>query len=169
MSTPLYSVNRPRSLNYTSPFEQKVKKRKDEKRETERKGKRNRRGRLRVVEPVLARKSGASCISGLSANQNRGETFRFVNHHAAKISPGTEPQPRRPGLMAGKEQPGRLPVRTFVSAMRCHCSQGFETRVRCSGSGARHQEGSEKCSHHPKVSAYLRVIAYQIDLHTLYR
>jgi len=36
--------------------------------------------------------------------------------YAGAFYTGTEPPPCRSGLMAGKEQPGRLPVRTFVSA-----------------------------------------------------
>lgn len=35
--------------------------------------------------------------------------------YAGAFYTGTEPPPRRPGLMASKEQPGRLLVRTFVS------------------------------------------------------
>ncbi|KYN21405.1 hypothetical protein ALC57_06331 [Trachymyrmex cornetzi] len=114
----------------------------------------------RVVEPVLARKSGVSqyatrqhsfeneriskraldrrrrddpeCTSELFANQKR-----------------TEPPPPLSGLMAGKEQPGRLLVRTFVSRRRGHdemwpstCSQGFEARA-CTNPGPIYRKGSE--------------------------
>ncbi|KYN37277.1 hypothetical protein ALC56_08334 [Trachymyrmex septentrionalis] len=116
--------------------------------------------RLQVVEPVLARKSGVSqyatrqhsfeneriskrvldrrrrddpeCTSELSANQKR-----------------TEPPPPLSSLMAGKEQPGRLLVRTFMSRRRGHdemwpstCSQGFEARA-CANPGPIYREGSE--------------------------
>ncbi|KYQ47433.1 hypothetical protein ALC60_13554, partial [Trachymyrmex zeteki] len=110
-----------------------------------------------VVEPVLARKSGVSqyatrqhsfeneriskraldrrrrddpeCTSELSANQKAFYT-------------GTEPPPPLSSLMAGKEQPGRLLVRTFVSYRRGHaemwpstCSQGFEARAHARSPG----------------------------------
>lgn len=56
--------------------------------------------------------------------------------YAGAFYTGTEPPPPLSGLMAGKEQPGRLLVRTFVSRTRGHakiwpstCSQGFEART----------------------------------------
>lgn len=56
--------------------------------------------------------------------------------YAGAFYTGTEPPPPLSGLMVGKEQPGRLLVRTFVSRTRGHaemwpstCSQGFETRA----------------------------------------
>ncbi|TGZ46722.1 Uncharacterized protein DBV15_10804 [Temnothorax longispinosus] len=78
------------------------------------------------------RRRDPECTSELSANQER-----------------TEPPPSLSGLMAGKEQPGRLLVRTFVSRTRGHaemwpstCSQGFEARAHAR-TQARYREGSE--------------------------
>ena len=69
--------------------------------------------------------------------------------YARAFYTGTEPPPPLSGLMAGKEQPGRLLVRTFVSRRRGHdemwpstCSQGFEARA-CTNPGPIYREGSE--------------------------
>ncbi|KYN06263.1 hypothetical protein ALC62_02755 [Cyphomyrmex costatus] len=60
----------------------------------------------------------------------------------------TEPPPPLSSLMAGKEQLGRLLVRTFVSCRRGHakmwpstCSQGFEARAHAR-TRAHYREGS---------------------------
>lgn len=69
--------------------------------------------------------------------------------YAGAFYTGTEPPPPLSGLMAGKEQPGRLLVRTFVSPTRGHaemwpstCSQGFETRAHAR-TWAHYREGSK--------------------------
>lgn len=62
--------------------------------------------------------------------------------YARAFYTGTEPPPPLSSLMAGKEQPGRLLVRTFVSYRRGHaemwpstCSQGFEARAHARSPG----------------------------------
>lgn len=69
--------------------------------------------------------------------------------YAGAFYTGTKPPPPLSGLMAGKEQPGRLLVRTFVSCTRGHaemwpstCSQGFEARAHAR-TQAHYREGSE--------------------------
>lgn len=69
--------------------------------------------------------------------------------YAGAFYTGTEPPPPLSGLMAGKEQPGRLLVRTFVSRTRGHaemwpstCSQGFEARAHARARD-HYREGSE--------------------------
>lgn len=73
--------------------------------------------------------------------------------YAGAFYTGTEPPSPLSGLMAGKEQPGRLLVRTFVSRRRGHaemwpstCSQGFEARAHAR-TWALSRRKRIKCSH----------------------